>query len=169
MVHCTCGHLLRKNESSRDLHQWQLDARHGKTEAQNEHFITHNARKRCVKKNFGGIHDRFQKDLRCRDAQLKADRTEEKCIEMDELAQKDFTYRPSTEEFEMQEKLVHLSQHIWTKCTDETPIRFQRSINKDAPASPLVWRRAICTDSFLPVSEMAFVVFFIQYIMVAVE
>ena len=76
--YCTCGHLLRENESSRHLHQWQLDvlsipnyvikkgrphgARHGKNEAQNEHFIAHNARKRCIKKGFQGIHDRFQKD-----------------------------------------------------------------------------------------------------------
>ena len=116
IVCCTCGHLLRANQSDRHLHQWQLDvlsipnyvikkvrphgARHAKTEAQKEHFIGHNARKRRTKKNFKGIHDRFQKDLRKRDAQLKADRTEEKCIEMDELAQKDFTYRPSLEEFE---------------------------------------------------------------------
>ena len=96
-------------------------------------------------------------------------RTKEKCSEMDQLAQKDFTYRPSTEEFEILEKLVYLSEHIWQKCTDEIPIRLQRSSNKDAPSSPWVWRRATCTDSFLPVSEMAFVVFFIQYIMVAVE
>ena len=93
-----------------DIHQWQLDvlsipnnvikkggphgARHGKTEAQKEHFIAHNARKRCIKKNFGGIHDRFQKDLRYRDSQLKIGRTEEKCIEMDELAQKRFHLSP---------------------------------------------------------------------------
>ena len=66
IVYCTCGHLLRENESSRHLHQWQLDvlslpnyvikkgrphgARHGKTEAQKEHFIAHDARKRCIKK-----------------------------------------------------------------------------------------------------------------------
>ena len=75
-------------------------ARHGKTEAQKEHSIAHNARKRCVKKRCKGIQKRFQKNLRYRDAQLKADRTKEKCIEMDELAQKDFTYRTSTEEFE---------------------------------------------------------------------
>ena len=75
-------------------------ARDGKTEAQKEHFMAHNAQKRCIQKGFEGIHDRFQKDLRYRDAQLKADRTEEKCIEMDELAQQDFTYRPSLEEFE---------------------------------------------------------------------
>ena len=58
IVYCTCGHLLRENESSRHhLHQWRLDAlsipnyvikkvryhgnRHGKTEAQREHFIAH--------------------------------------------------------------------------------------------------------------------------------
>ena len=95
IVCCTCGHLLRENESSRHLHQWRLDvlsipncvikkgphgARHGKTEAQKEHFITHNARKRCIKKNFKGNHDSIQKELRYRDAQLKAGRTEEKCI-----------------------------------------------------------------------------------------
>ena len=56
-----------------------------------------------------GIHDRFQKDFRYRDAQLKTDRTEEKCIEMDELAHKDFTYRPSTEEFERCQKKTGIS------------------------------------------------------------
>ena len=73
--------------------------------------------------------------------------------EMDELAQKDFTYRPSTEEFERYiRKLVFLAEHIWQKCTDETPIRLPRSINKYAPSSPWVWRRATWTDSFLAVS-----------------
>ena len=71
--------------------------------------------------------------------------------------------------WEILEDLVYLSQHVWTKCTDETPIRLQRSINKDAPSSPWVWRRATCTDSSLAVSEMASVNFFIQHIMVAVE
>ena len=66
-------------------------ASHSETEAQKEHFIAHNARRRCIKKNFDGIHDRFQKDLTYRDSQLKVGRTEEKCIEMDELAQQDHT------------------------------------------------------------------------------
>ena len=116
IVCCTCGHLLRESESSRHLQQRRLDAlsipnyvikkgrprgaRRGKTEAQKEHFMAHNARKRCIKKNFEGIHDRFQKDLTYRDSQLRIGWTEEKCIEMDELAQKNFTYRPSPEEFE---------------------------------------------------------------------
>ena len=75
-------------------------ARHGKTEAQKEHFIAHNARKRCIKKGFEGIHDRFQKDLKFRDSQLNVGRTEANCIEVDELAQKDFTSHPSSEEYE---------------------------------------------------------------------
>ena len=85
---------------------------------------------------FAGIHDRFQKDFRFRDAQLNIDRTEAKAIEMDEVAQKDFTYHLSSEEYEISENLVYLSEHIWQKCTDETPIRLQRSIDKDAPSSP---------------------------------
>ena len=85
---------MRENASSRHLHQWQLDvlsnpnyvikkerphgAQHGKIDAQKVHFIAHNVRKRCIKKGFKGIHDRFQKYLRYRDVQLKADRTEKK-------------------------------------------------------------------------------------------
>ena len=42
-----------------------------------------------LKKNFDGIHDRFQRDPVYRDSQLKIGWTEEKCIEMDKLAQED--------------------------------------------------------------------------------
>ena len=140
IVYCTCGHLLKESESSQIFHQWRLDAfsiqnyvirkrrprgaRHGKTEAQKEHFVAHNASRRCIKKNFDGIHDRFQRDPVYRDAQLRIGWTEEKCIEMDELAQKDFTYRPSTEEFERCKKTsisrwTHLAEmHRWN--SDQT-------------------------------------------------
>ena len=108
-----------------------------KTEAQKEHFITHNARRRCVKKNFEGIHDRFQKDLTYRDSQLRIGWTEEKCIEMDELAQKDFTCRPSPEEFERCKKNWSISLNTSGRHAPmKTPIRLQRSNNKDAPSSP---------------------------------
>ena len=115
IVYCTCGHLLRENQSSRRIHRWQVDLlsipnyvikkgrphgnRHGKTEEQIKHFIVHNLRKRCIKKNFEGIHDRFQKDLTFRDSQLRIDRTEEECIQMDKDAQQNFTYRMSSDEY----------------------------------------------------------------------
>ena len=154
IVYCTCGNLLAESESNQNVRQWRLDAlsipnyvikkgrphgaRHGKTEAQKEHFIAHNARKRCIKKNFKGIHDRVQKDFRYRDSQLRIGWIEVKCIEMDELAQKDFTYRTSTEVFERYKKNLYISlntsgrnapmklrsdfQELLTKCTVFTVI-----------------------------------------------
>ena len=153
IVYCSCGLLLRGNESSRHLHQWRLDAlcvpnyvikkgrprgaRHGKTEAQKEHFIAHNARERCIKKNFKGIHDRFQKDLIYRDSQLRNGWTEEKCIDMDELVQEDFTYRPSSEEYERYQKNWLFSLNTSGR---NAPMKlrsdFPRSIDKYAPSSP---------------------------------
>ena len=74
-------------------------ARHGKTEEQKEYHIDWNAWKRCCKRidskgeHFKGIHDRS------RESQLLIGWTEQKCIEMDELAQGDHTYRLPTKEF----------------------------------------------------------------------
>ena len=60
--------LESRHRFSRRIHRWQLDIlsipnyvikkgrlhgnRHGKTEEQREHFIAHNLRKRCIKKEF---------------------------------------------------------------------------------------------------------------------
>ena len=99
IVYCTCAHLLKESEASQNFHRRGLDAfsivnyvikkgrpggaRHGNTEAQKEHFVGHNARKRFIKKKNDGIHDRFQRDPEYRDSQLKIGWTEEKCIAMD--------------------------------------------------------------------------------------
>ena len=71
--------------------------------------MTHNARKRCIKKNFDGIHDRFQRDPVYRDSQLKIGWTEEKCIAMDKLTQEDHSYFPSSEEYESYQKNWYIS------------------------------------------------------------
>ena len=109
IVYCTCGHLLRENQSSRGILRWTLDLlsipnhvikkvrphdhRYGKTGEQRQHHIAHNLRKTCIKRRFEGIHDRFQKDSMFRVSQISIDRTEEVCIQVDKGAQKDFTYR----------------------------------------------------------------------------
>ena len=49
-------------------------------------------RKRCINRNFQGIHHRFVNDPEFRASQLEHDRNEEVCIKMDELAQKDFRH-----------------------------------------------------------------------------
>ena len=75
-----------------------------------ENTVAHNLRKRCIKKGFEGIHDRFQNDSTCRESLLSIDRTEEVCIQMDKDAQKDFTYRMTEYEyFRYKKELVDLS------------------------------------------------------------
>ena len=70
-----------------------------KTEAQKEYCVAHNPRKRCHKRNYEGIHDRFQRNLVNRDSKLKIGWPEEKCIEMVKLTQEDHSYRLCREEF----------------------------------------------------------------------
>ena len=78
--------------------------RTGRTAAQKKHFIAHNARRRCLKRNYEGIHDRFLKDSTHRDVQLKIGSTEEKCIAMDKLAQEEHSYCPLSEEIDRYRK-----------------------------------------------------------------
>ena len=97
------------------------------------------ARKRCIRKNFDGIHDRFQRDPVSRDSQLKIGWTEEKCITMDKLAQEDHSYCPSYEENERYRK--NWTEQIRQKCTDETPIRLPNSSHNYEPSPPKIRRR----------------------------
>ena len=123
-----------KASPAKICNQWRLDAlsvshyvikkvrlhgaRRGKTEAQKEHFVAHNARKRCIKKNSEGIQGRFL----CRDSQLKIGWTEEKCIAVDKLAQEDHSYRLSCEEYERYEKHWYLTLN---KSGKNAPMRLQ--------------------------------------------
>ena len=56
-------------------------------------------KKRCIKRGFAGIHDRFQNDPTFRESLLSIDWTEEVCIQMDKDAQKGFTYRMSQDDY----------------------------------------------------------------------
>ena len=107
IVYCICGHLLKESEASRGILQCTLDLlsiqnvikkgrphghRYGKTEEQRDYHFAHNIRKRCIMRHSKGIHDRFLNDPEFPASQLEHDRTEEVCIQMDELAQKYFSY-----------------------------------------------------------------------------
>ena len=115
IVCCTCGHLLKESEANRGAIECALDLlsiqnyvikkgrphghRCGKTTEQRDYHVAHNLRKRCIKRHFKGIHDRFLDDPEFRASQLELDRTEEVCIQMDELAQKDFSHRVTQAEY----------------------------------------------------------------------
>ena len=115
IVCCTCGHLLKESEANRGVIECALDLlsiqnyvikkglphghRCGKTTEQRDYHVAHNLRMRCIKRRFKGIHDRFLNDPEFRASQLEHDRTEEVCIQMDELAQKDFSQRVTQAEY----------------------------------------------------------------------
>ena len=71
----------------------------GKPTEQRDYHVAHNLRKRCIKRRFEGIRNRFLKDREFRASQLEHDRSEEVCIRMDELAQKDFSYHMTQAEY----------------------------------------------------------------------
>ena len=94
----------------------------GATEAQKEHYVAHNARKRCLKRNYEGIHDRFLRDPVYHDSQLKIGWTEEKYIAMDKLAQEDHSYHPSREEYLRYQKHWYLTLN---KSGKNAPMRLR--------------------------------------------
>ena len=55
--------------------------KYGKTKEQRDYHVAHNLRKRCIKRRFKGIQDRFLKDPEFCESQLEHDRYEEVCIQ----------------------------------------------------------------------------------------
>ena len=112
IVYCTCGHLLKESEANRGVIQKTLDLlsipnyvikkgrphghRYGKTPKKKEHHLAHNLKKRCISKGSTIVSCEI---LFFRESQLEHDRTEEVCIQMDDLADKDFSYHMTQAEY----------------------------------------------------------------------
>ena len=182
--YCTCGHLLRE-KSSRHLHRMDIGSslnpelchREGTTSWQSswEDWRTKKKpycpwfKKEMYQKGFWrnsrSPSERFKN---VRDSQLRIDRTEAKCIQMDEVAQKDFTaYRPkSMRDFRRPGPSLNTSGR-------NAPMKLRSDFSEALTKMHRLYRESgeerLATDSFLAVSEMAFVVLFIQHITVAVE
>ena len=101
--------------------------RYGTTKNKETIIIAQNLRKRCIKRRFKGIHDRFLNDPEFRESQLEHDRTEEVCVQMDELAQKDFSYHMTQGEY------FRYRQNWWislNKCGNTGPVRKRSDCNQ---------------------------------------
>ena len=68
-----------------------------------------NLRKRCIKRNLKGIHNRFLRDSDVRKYMLDHDGDEDVCLKWDDLAEQDFTYPMTESEYFSSTKLVDLS------------------------------------------------------------
>ena len=114
IVCCTCGHLLRDDtKENKKYIKLVLDLfsipcyyirkgrpdgqRYGKKEGDHEYFVANSLKKKCKKKDFLNIHDRFIRDARFRKTMIELGRTEEVIREMDKLANEDHTHHATAE------------------------------------------------------------------------
>ena len=114
IVYCTCGHFLRDGtEENKKFVKYTLDLfsipnyyikkgrphghRYGKKPGDHEYFIANSLKKKCRKRDFLGIHDRFIRDERFRKNMIELGRSEETCREMDKLANEDHTHHITPE------------------------------------------------------------------------
>ena len=115
IVYCTCGHFLRDDTTENKKYiKSVLDLfsipnfyirkgrphghRYGKKEGNHEYFIANQLKKKCKKREFLSIHDRFIRDARFRKTMIELGRTEEVIREMDKLANEDHTHHATEEE-----------------------------------------------------------------------
>ena len=103
IVYCTCWHFLQKEtEVNRGFVQYTMDLlslpeyvikkgrlhghRYGRKPGDKEHYLAHQLKKKCKKKKFQGIHDRFLLDHDFRARMIENNRDEEVCRRWDVLA-----------------------------------------------------------------------------------
>ena len=107
-------------------------ARHGKTEAQKEHHVAHNARKRCIKRKleFTIVSNEiqyiviFNSKFGWRNWHRKTTPTVHPLRSVRDI-----------------EKLAYFTEQIRQICTDEIPIRLPNSSHNYEPSPPRICRR----------------------------
>ena len=81
--------------------------RYGKLPGNKEYHLDHDLKKRCKKRDYKGIHDRFLRDHVFRERMIQHNRDEEVYRAWDVLAEQDHTYRMSEAEY------FHYRQNWW--------------------------------------------------------
>ena len=103
--------------------------RYGKAPEKKEYHLVHNLKKRCKKRDFKGIHDRFSRDHVCHERVIQHNRDEEVCRAWDVLADEDHTCHLSEEEYFYYKNKWWL--HLNKPGSDTLPLR-KRSDFKQA-------------------------------------
>ena len=146
IVYCTCGHFLRKGrEENKKFIKYTMDLlsipdyylkkgrphghHYGKKPGDKEYYIADQLKKKCKKKFFQSIHDRFLRDEQFRSRMIQTGRTEELCRHMDDLADEDHTHHLTPQEDD------HYKSNWWLRSnkigSDTMPVQ-QRSDFKQA-------------------------------------
>ena len=116
IVHCTCGHFLHKEtEANRKFVKYTMDLlsvpeyvikkgrphghRYGKKPGDKEYYLANQLKKKCQKREFQRIHDRFPHDQEFRTRMIENHRDEELCRRLDALADEDHTHHLTVQEY----------------------------------------------------------------------
>ena len=121
-----------------------------------EYFLVHNLKKRCKKRDFKGIHDRFLRDHVFRGRMIENSRDEEICRAWDVLADEDHTYDMSEEEY------FYYKNNWWISLnksgTDTQPLRkrsdFKHVFVYIKTFTPRSWRTTTLAHTVLEVQTM---------------
>ena len=111
--------------------------RYGKKPGDREYYIAHQLKKKCKKKYFQGIHDRFVRDEQFRSRMIEIGQTEDLCRQMDHFADEDHTHHLTPQEIDNYES------NWWIRSnkigSDTMPIR-HRSDFKQALSTLRQWK-----------------------------
>ena len=109
--------------------------RNGKLPENKEYNQAHNLKKRCIKRQFKGIHDRFLRDHVFLGRMIENSRDEEVCRAWDVLAEQDHTYHMSEEEY------FHYKQNWWIYLNksgnDTQPLRKRSDFKQALSLEPI--------------------------------
>ena len=102
--------------------------RYGKLPENKEYHLAHILKKRCKKRDYKGIHDRFLRNHVFRERMIQHNRDEEVCRAWDVLAEQDHTYRTSEAGY------FHYRQNCWISLNksgnDTQPVRKRSDFNQ---------------------------------------
>ena len=116
IVYCTCGHFLRKGRrANQQFIKYTMDLlsileyvikkgrphghRYGKKPGDKEYFTANQLKKRCKKRFFQGVHDRFIRDETFRNRMIENGRDEDVCGQWDALADEEHTHHLTPQEY----------------------------------------------------------------------
>ena len=117
IMYCTCGHHMTNDSGENRKHiSAVLDTfsianfyirkdrprghRYGKAPGCKDYFTANQLAKKCRKKGYDSIHDRYIRDKTFRKAMIEVGRSEKIIKEMDQLASEDHSYKANKEEIE---------------------------------------------------------------------
>ena len=120
ILYCTCGHFLHKERgANQQFINYTMDLlsipeyvikkgrphghRYGKKPGDKEYHTANQLKKRCKKKYFQRIHDRFIRDPEFRNRMIENNRDEELSRKWDALADEDHTHHLTSQEYSRSE------------------------------------------------------------------